>query len=81
MRLVTIASTQPLFFLGENATVEKGKEGYDCAILDLTLDGAGKGDGTLAAAAKLKISPVGALVIQNYSRNLIRLGSVAKKAQ
>ena len=30
---------------------------------------------------KLKVSPEGAVVVQDYSRNLIRLGSVVKKAQ
>jgi hypothetical protein len=81
MRLITLGADHPLFFLGADAKVDKPKEGYDVAVIDLQVDGGGKGDGTLSAAAKLKLADNGGLRVEDYSVNLIRLDSIQKKAE
>jgi hypothetical protein len=81
MRLITLGADKPLFFLGPDAKLDKPKEGYDVALIDLTVDGNGKGDGSMAAAAKLKVGPQGGLVVDDFSSNMIKLDPVAKEAK
>jgi hypothetical protein len=76
-RLLTIVVDQPLFFLGAGAPEAKPTGGYDFAIIDIEVDGAGRGSGTLAPAAKVMIRE-DAFVVEDYSSDLVQLTDVRK---
>lgn len=76
-RLLTIVADQPLVFLGAGLPQAKPKEGYDFAIVDLLVDDAGNGSGTLAPAAKVKLQQ-GAFVVDDYGAEIVRLNGVKR---
>jgi len=76
-RLLTIVADQPVAFVGAGLPGAKAKEGYDFAVIDLEVDAAGSGSGTLAPAAKITVKQ-GAFVVEDYSSELVRLAGVKK---
>ena len=62
-RLVLVAD-QPLFFLGEAG---KARAGYELTLVDVTLDAQGSGKGTITGAARVKPSPDGAVIIDDFA--------------
>lgn len=74
-RLLTIVTDQPLLFLGAGRPGAKSKEGYDFAVIDLTVDASGHGSGMLAPAAKVAVKQ-GAFVVQDYGAEAVRLVDV-----
>jgi len=65
-------------FVGGGMPAAKAKEGYDFAVLDLEIDNAGSGTGTLAPAAKVTAKQ-GVFVVQDYGAEVVRLTGVSKK--
>lgn len=78
-RLLTILTDQPLLFLGGSAPDAKPKDGYDFAVLDLTVDARGTGTGMLAPAAKIKLNQ-DAFVVEDYAAEVVRV-TLVKKAK
>jgi hypothetical protein len=76
-RLLTIVTDQPILFLGAGAPSAKPKAGYDFAILHIEVDAKGSGSGTFAPAATLTVKQ-GALVVDDYASELVRLTGVSK---
>jgi hypothetical protein len=76
-RLLTIVADQPILFLGAGVQDAKPKEGYDFAIVDIEVDAAGSGSGTMAPAARVTVKQ-GAFVVQDYAAELIRLTNVKR---
>ena len=76
-RLLTIVSDTPILYLGANKEGAKPKEGYDFAVLDLSLDARGTGSGTLAPAAKVTVNQ-GAFVVQDYGAEVVHVTGVTK---
>ena len=76
-RLLTIVTDKPILFLGAGVPGAKPKEGYDFAIIDIELDAAGNGSGTLAPAAKVTVKD-GAFVVEDYASELVRLTGIKK---
>jgi hypothetical protein len=72
-RLLTIITDRPVMFLGAGLPGAPAKQGYDFAVVDLQIDAAGAGSGTMAPAATIKIDEQGAFVVQDYSAELVRL--------
>ena len=61
-RLVLVAD-QPLFFLG----TEKARAGYELTLVDVTLDAQGSGKGTITGAARVKPTPDGGIIIDDFA--------------
>ena len=61
-RLVLVAD-QPLFFLGTG----KARAGYELTLVDVTLDAQGSGNGTITGAARVKPTPDGGIVIDDFA--------------
>lgn len=79
-KVVTVATSKPVFFIGAGTPGAKAKAGYDVAVAIFQVDGAGKGDaGDLAPAAKVKFDDKGALVVEDYGAEAVRLMGIAKK--
>src|SRR5205085_1289435 len=53
-RVITLITDQPVAFIGSTRRGAKPTAGYEVAVIQLTLDAAGHGTGTLAAAARVK---------------------------
>lgn len=77
-RLITVITAEPILFLGAGLPDAKPKEGFDLALALLVLDGSDHGDGELAPAAKVKVDPKGAIVTEEYGREVVRLTKIAK---
>ena len=69
---------QPLFFLGGGQVNAKPREGYDFAVVQFTVDSAGLGQGSVAAAAKLKAGGPAGLEVEDYADEPIKLVTVRK---
>ena len=81
-KLVTLATAQPVFHIGGGAPDAKpaDKAGYDVAVVFFQVDEAGKGDvGDFSPAAKVKFDERGALVVEDYAAEAVRLTGIAKK--
>ena len=76
-RLLTIVADKPILHLGAGVPGAKPKEGYDFAVLDIEVDAAGSGSGTLAPAAKIRVNN-GAFVVEDYGAEQVRLAGVKK---
>jgi hypothetical protein len=68
-RLVLVAD-RPMFFLGEPG---KGRAGYELTMVELILDAQGSGTGTMTGAARVKPSPDGAVVIDDFAEAPVQL--------
>jgi len=78
-RLVTVVTAKPIAFVGAEAPNAKSKQGHDLALALLVLDDHGAGTGELALAVNVKVDDKGAIVTDDYSREVIRLTGVARK--
>jgi len=76
-RLLTLVADQPIVHLGAGLPGAKPKEGYDFAVLDIEVDAAGNGAGTLSPAARIRVNN-GAFVVEDYGAELIRLAGVRR---
>jgi hypothetical protein len=71
-RLLTILTDTPIVFLGAGLPGAASKKGYDFAVIDVVIDEAGRGAGTLSPAAKITVQQ-GIFVVDAYGAELIRL--------
>ena len=79
-KLVTVVATQPIAFLGAGMPEQKPKAGYEFAFATFEVDAKGKGAaGDLAPAAKLKLGPGDAVVIDDYGVEAVRLTAISSK--
>ena len=79
-KLVTLVASEPIIFLGAGAPEAKPKAGYDFSFATFEVDAAGKGTaGDLAPAAKLKVGPNDAVVVDDYGAEAVRLTGIASK--
>jgi hypothetical protein len=63
-RLVVIAD-KPLFFLARDAA--QSRAGYDLTVVELQFDDRGAATGTMAGAARVKLSPDEGIGLQDYA--------------
>jgi hypothetical protein len=77
-RLITIVTAEPILFLGGAAPDAPSREGFDLALALLVLDGQDSGSGELAPAAKVKVDDSGAVVTDDYGKEMIHLTGIAK---
>jgi hypothetical protein len=70
---LVLATDRPILFVGGGALDAKPRAGYEMGVIELELDGAGVGQGTMAAAARVKLGPDGGVVVDDYAVNPIHL--------
>jgi len=78
-RIITLVTTTPMYFIGAGAPGAKPKVGHDFGVVTIEVNDAGTGRGTLTPAASLKMSDADAIVVQDYSAELVTLPDVRKK--
>lgn len=71
-RLV-LGTDRPIFFVGAGAPDAKSKEGYEVGVIELDVDAKGIGQGTIAAAARVRPAPDGGVIVDDYAASLVRL--------
>ena len=69
--LITIATADPIAFLGSDQPGAQSTAGYDVGIAILEVKSDGTGTGELAPAAKVSIDENGALKMQDYAASTV----------
>ena len=77
-QLVTVATAEPILFIGGSLPKAAPKAGYDIAIAILEVKTAGAGNGELAPAAKLAIDDNGAVRVQDYGSTVVWLNKIVR---
>ena len=75
-RSISLVTERPLYFVGGGAADAKPRQGFELAVLQLTVDDYGLGMGTMAAAARVKPDGSGGVVLEDYAEEPIRLTSI-----
>lgn len=78
-RIITVVTATPMFFIGAGAPAAKPKGGHDFGVVTIEVNDAGSGRGTITPAASLKMSASDAIVVEDYSVELVTLPDVRKK--
>jgi hypothetical protein len=76
-RTITLVTDQPVFFVGGGRKDAKSKAGYEVAVMQLVLDKSGKGEGSMAAAARVKPGGETGVRIDNYADKPVALTATA----
>jgi len=72
-RTVTIVTDKPVFFVGMGQPDAKSTKGYEVAVVKLEVRAGGDGDGIMAAAARVKPGGEGAVRIDDYAQEPVKL--------
>jgi hypothetical protein len=78
-RTISIVTDAPIFFIGGGSPDAKPRAGYELAVLQLKMDSSGIGEGTMAAAARVKPGGETGVVIDQYADQPIKLVSVRRE--
>jgi hypothetical protein len=78
-RIITVVTTSPIFFVGAGAPSAKPTTGHRFGVVTIEVNDAGSGKGTLTPAASVKMSDSDAIVVEDYSAELVMLPDVRKK--
>ena len=70
--VLVLGTDRPIFFIGGNATTSKPRAGYEMGIIELEIDAQGNGQGTMAAAARVRRVPDG-VEIDDYADTPVKL--------
>ena len=77
-RTISIVTDTPVYFVGSGRRGAKPTAGYEVAVAQLTLDKSGRGDGTMAAAARVKPGGETGVRIDNYAETPLSLKAVVR---
>jgi hypothetical protein len=78
-RTISIVTDAPIFFVGGGNPDAKPRAGYELAVLQLKMDSSGIGEGTMAAAARVKPGGETGVRIDRYADQPIKLVSVRRE--
>ena len=76
--LVTVATAEPILFLGAGVPQAAAKTGFDVAIAILEVKNSGPGGGELAPAAKLAVDETGAVRVEDYGATVVWLTKIVR---
>ena len=78
-RVISVVTDTPIFFVGAGRPDAKPKAGYELAVLQLKMDSAGIGDGSMAAAARVKPGGTTGVQVDRYADQPIKLVSIRRE--
>ena len=78
-RTIVVVTDKPVFFVGGARPDAKPRAGYETALIQLVVDEAGAGSGTMAAAARVKPGGDAGVRIDNYADEPVPLVKVRRK--
>jgi len=76
-RRIVLVTDQPMYFLGGGATDAKPRAGYEVGVIQMEVDAAGTGTGSVAAAARVKAGEDGVMV-DDYGDSRIEITKVVR---
>ena len=71
--------TSPCSFSAAARADAKPRAGYEVAVLQIQLDGAGRGNGTMAGAARVRPDGDGGVLLDDYAEEPIELTNITRK--
>ena len=77
-RRISIVTEKPVYFIGSGKAGAKPTAGYEVAVVLLTMDKSGHGDGTMAAAARVKPRGTTGVEIDDYAEQPVKLTGVTR---
>lgn len=77
-RRVSFVTDTPVYFAGSTRKDAKPTAGYEVAVLQLQMTRDGRGEGTLAAAARVKPLDVTGVQIDDYAETPLKVTAVAR---
>jgi hypothetical protein len=77
-RTISIVTETPLFFVGGGEIDAKPRKGFEVAVIQLEVDSIGLGDGTMAAAARVRPGGATGVQIDDYAETPVKLVTVRK---
>jgi hypothetical protein len=77
-RTISIVTDKPMYFVGGGNVNAKPRAGYELAVVQFDIDDAGVGQGTMAAAARIKPGGPNGFVIDDYADQPIKLTSISR---
>lgn len=78
-RVITLVVDSPVYFVGGGVPGAKSREGFETAVVQLTMDSSGLGEGRMAAAAKVKPGGETGVEIEAYDAEPVKLTSVKRQ--
>lgn len=78
-RSIVVITDKPVFFVGGGAVDAKSRAGYEVAVVQLEVDDAGIGTGTMAAAARVKPGGETGVQLDDYASEPITLITVSRR--
>lgn len=78
-RVISVVTDTPMFFVGGGRPDAKPREGYELAVLQLKMDESGIGEGSMAAAARVKRGGATGVQVDQYADTPIKLSSVRRE--
>jgi hypothetical protein len=80
-RVITLVTDRPVYYVGAGLPDAKPRAGFDVAVIQLQMDSAGVGEGSMAAAAKVKPGGATGVEVEDYATAPVKLPSVTRKIQ
>jgi hypothetical protein len=80
-RTISIVTDTPVYFVGGGRRGAKPTAGYEVAVAQLSLDKAGRGTGTMAAAARVKPGGETGVRIDDYAETPVKLTATVRGAK
>jgi hypothetical protein len=78
-RTIVLVTDKPVFFLGAGQGEPKPRTGFEVAVLQIKLDGSGRGSGTMAGAARVRPDGDGGVLLDDYAEEPIGLTNITRK--
>jgi hypothetical protein len=78
-RTIVVVTDQPVFFVGGGRVDAKPRAGYEVAVIQMHVDDVGLGNGSMAAAARVKPGGETGVQIDDYAEKPIKLVTVVRK--
>jgi hypothetical protein len=78
-QLITAVTGSPIMFIGAGLPGAPPNTGYDLGMVMVEVSSSGPGRGEIVPAAKVRLDEQGAIVTDEYSREVVRLSNVIGK--
>lgn len=78
-RTIVLVTDKPVFYVGAGRGDAKPRAGFEVAVLQIKLDGAGRGSGTMAGAARVRPDGDGGVLLDDYADEPITIANVTRK--
>jgi len=77
-RKIVLITDEPMYFLGGGAKDAKPRAGYEVGVIQMEVDAAGSGTGSVAAAARVKPGEDG-VVVDDYGDQRIEIAKIVRE--